>query len=123
MPVEAVPAGRRPGVHAQRPALDRFDTGATWPAVLTLLLIAGAIASGARPRRWAQGRQLGRSATSERGRLVDRREALFAELVALEQEARAAGGGAPPPSGASSWSRELEQVYRDLAALDEQRAA
>ena len=50
------------------------------------------------------------------------REALFSELVALERDARAAGSAAPAEQRKQLVTR-LEQVYRDLAALDEQRAA
>jgi hypothetical protein len=87
---------------------------------LALLLIVGAIALGRRPRSAAG--PSGRPSEDERSRLVDRREALFSSLVALEQEARAAGT-APPAERRKQLVTELEQVYRRLAAQDEQRAA
>jgi hypothetical protein len=96
------------------------STGRIVAGVLALLLIAAAIVLGRRPRVGAG--PSGRRADDERSRLVDRREALFGSLVALEQEARAAGT-APPAERRKQLVAELEQVYRRLAAQDEQRAA
>jgi hypothetical protein len=87
---------------------------------LSLLLIAGTVAFARKPRGSAGGTRA--TATEERARLVEKREALFAELVALERVARAAG--APPAAGRrDELVGRLERVYQDIAALDEPRAA
>ena len=88
--------------------------------VLTLMLIAGAFVFGRRPKGGARGGDV----AEERDRLVDKRESTFAELLALERAARDKGRRRRrPPTGASSWSRELEQIYRDIAALDDRQPA
>jgi hypothetical protein len=90
---------------------------------LALALIASSFWLGRRPKqgRKSSGRD-GRTPDDEVARLIDRREALFASLVALESDG-AASGGAPPGERRKQLVAELEQVYRQLAALDEQRAA
>jgi hypothetical protein len=89
--------------------------------VLALLLVCGAIAFAHRPKSERKGAK-GDGGIGERDRLVDRREETFAELVALERKAREAGGAAPGDKRKQLVAR-LEQIYRDLAALDERRAA
>ena len=66
------------------------------------------------------GRQAGMrcDAAEERTRLVEKRETLFAELVSLERTARTAGTAAPADQRRQLVGR-LEQVYQDIAALDE----
>jgi hypothetical protein len=59
-----------------------------------------------------------RTAAAERAQLVDQREALFAELVSMERAARAAGTPTPADQRRQLVGR-LEQVYQDIAALDE----
>jgi hypothetical protein len=99
-------------------------TGRNVAGVLALLLVGGAIVFGRRPK--INGKTDGKGSKggggSERDLLVDRREEAFAELVALERTAREAGGAAPGDRRKQLVGR-LEQIYRDLAALDEQRAA
>src|SRR5205814_5267159 len=95
-------------------------TGRNVAGVLALLLVGGAIVFGRRPTADGKGSKGGGG--GERDLLVDRREETFAELVALERTAREAGGAAPGDRRKQLVGR-LEQIYRDLAALDEQRAA
>jgi hypothetical protein len=120
MPVEAVPPGGT--LTFTLHGLPATDATARYVAgVLALLLVAAAVAFGRRP---SQGGRAARAAGGDeaRGRLIDRREALFSALVTLEQEARAASA-APPAERRKQLVGELEQVYRQLAAADEQRAA
>jgi hypothetical protein len=79
------------------------------------VLILGAITFGRRPADEAR-----RAAASERDRLAARRENLFAELVAVERQAR--GGSTTAPERRRELIGKLEGVYQQLAALDEQRA-
>jgi molybdenum-dependent DNA-binding transcriptional regulator ModE len=79
-------------------------------AVLCVLLVLGAVAL-ARPPAGVADQKKAREA------LVDRREALFAELVALERERRE-GGGAAADDRRRALMSKLEAVYRELAALD-----
>ena len=65
---------------------------------------------------------VGRRGRARRG-CVDTREALFAELVALERTRARGGHAGAPADQRKQLVTRLEQVYRDLAALDEQRAA
>jgi hypothetical protein len=83
--------------------------------VLALALVLCAVVFAHRPQS-AGGSE--RSAATERKRLVDMRETLFAELVSLERTARAAGTPAPADQRRQLVGR-LEQVYQDIAALDE----
>jgi hypothetical protein len=84
-------------------------------------LVVSAVVFGRRPR--STGRKSG-APGDQRKRLVDKREALFGELVALERASRAAGTPAPVDQRRQLVAR-LEQVYQDLASLekDEPRAA
>jgi len=122
MPVEGVSAnGTLRFTIGGLPSTD--STGRNVAGGLTLFLIAAAIFMARGPRTSRRpGDGSGRSADEERNRLVDRREALFSSLIALEQEARAAGTSAPAERR-KQLVTELEQVYRRLAAGDEQRAA
>ncbi len=116
MPVDAVPPGGV--VSFTLSGLPSTDpTGRNVAGVLTLLLIGGAFAFGRPPGGRGQTARVG----DERERLIDRRENLYAELITLEASARA--GAAPPPERRRQLVGRLEQVYRELAALDEPRAA
>ena len=84
-----------------------------------MLFVIAAIAFARRPPASRGSKQ---KSGDERARLVGKREELFAELVALERAARAAGTPAPAEQRKQLVAR-LEQVYQDLAALDERRAA
>ena len=122
MPVAGVPPGGTLALTLHGlPARDA--TGRNVAGALALALVAGAFWFGRRPRRGGKsaGRP-GRGTDEERARLIDRREALFGALVTFESEAVAAGGAAPGERR-KQLVGELEQVYRQLAALDEQRAA
>jgi hypothetical protein len=61
------------------------------------------------------------AADRERESLTARREALFAELMAVEQDARA-GFRSDGKNRRNGLVTELESVYQQLAGLDEQRA-
>jgi hypothetical protein len=113
-PVEAVPPG---GVlKLSITGLPSTDpTGRIVAAVLALALIAAAIGFARRPASDDK-----RAADSARDRLTARREALFAELVAVEKEARA--GKPDGKTRRAALVGELEAVYGQLAELDEQRA-
>ena len=95
------------------------STGRNVAGVLALALVAGAFVFGRKPRTSGKG---GEESGETRERLIERREATFAELVGLERTARAAGGAAPADRRTQIVAR-LEEIYRDLAALDERRAA
>jgi hypothetical protein len=125
--VDAVPpGGKLTFTLAGLPATD--PTGRYVSLGLALALVAAAIYFGRspekdRPRSGGRAGGAGFSKPEERARLIDRREALFAALVVLETEARAAKSVAPPERR-KELVGELEQVYRKLAAQDdEQRAA
>jgi hypothetical protein len=91
-------------------------TGRNLAGALALALVVGAVVFGRRPG--AKGKGAG---PSERERLVQRREKLFAELVTLESRG---GAGAGTDKGArTELVQKLEAVYRELAALDERHAA
>jgi hypothetical protein len=116
MPVEGVPAGG--AVSFVLDGLPSTDaTGRNAAGILALALVGAAVAFGRRPREAGKRAQV----ADQRGQLVSRREALYADLVALETTAR--GGAAPTaPERRKQLIGRLEQVYRELAALDEQRA-
>jgi hypothetical protein len=96
------------------PSLDH--TGRIVALVLALaLLAAGILFSWWRPQTEAR-----RAVVSERDRLTARREALFAELVAVERQARAGAIGATPERRKDLVGK-LEGVYQQLAALEEQK--
>jgi hypothetical protein len=94
------------------------STGRNVAGILTLMLIAGAFAFGRRPK----GGPGGVDVAGERERLVDRRESTFADLIALERAARDKGATAPPDRRKQLVGR-LEQIYRDIAALDDRQPA
>ena len=89
--------------------------------ILSVLMIVGTVLfARGRPRGGAVGKR--GSIVEERTRLVEKREALFTELVSMERTARAAG----TPIAAGQREQvvaRLERVYQDIAALDEPRAA
>jgi hypothetical protein len=91
-------------------------TGRIVAGVLALALVAGAFAFGRRPKD-----QTRHAADSERERLGARREALFTELVAVEQSARQQKSD-DVTARKRTLIGQLEIVYQQLAALDEQRA-
>ena len=94
------------------------STGRNVAGILTLMLIAGAFAFGRRPKGGADGVDV----ASERERLVDRRESTFADLIALERGARERGATAPSDRRKQLVAK-LEQIYRDIAALDDRQPA
>jgi hypothetical protein len=96
------------------------STGRSVAGVLTLMMIAGAFVFGRRPKGGARGGDV----ADERDRLVEKRESTFAELLAVERAARDKGATATPPSDRrKQLVTRLEQIYRDLAALDERQPA
>lgn len=123
MPVEGVPPGGtlRFTLHGL-PAID--STGQTVAGALAIGLVLAAIVF-ARPSRAERGGKKpsgGRPREGERDRLVKARETLFGELVALETAARARGGPRQSEQRKQLVAK-LEQVYRELASMDDQRAA
>lgn len=131
MPVAALAAGQNLAFTVSGlPSSD--DTGRIIAAVLALLLLAAAIYFGRRPE---EARQV---ATQAREKLLQRREALFEQLVGVERERRTQNGAGPGRGqgreevggdvGGDVRDRrnqivaKLETVYRDLAALDEPHA-
>ncbi|HVZ73008.1 MAG TPA: hypothetical protein VHJ20_11580 [Polyangia bacterium] len=116
MPGSAIPAG---GVMrftvTGLPSQDH--SGRVVAAVLTLLLIAGAIVFGRRAAGDAR-----KVAADERTRLEARRESLFAELVTVERAAKS-GAASATPERRRELVAKLEGVYRQLATLDEPRAS
>ena len=118
MPIEAVaPGGALTFTLSGLPSTDSW--GRRFAAGVSVLFVIAAIAFARRPLASRGGKQ---KSGDERARLVGKREELFAELVALERAARAAGTPAPAEQRKQLVAR-LEQVYQDLAALDERRAA
>ncbi|HET6280513.1 MAG TPA: hypothetical protein VFH73_06090 [Polyangia bacterium] len=99
------------------PSIDR--SGHVISGTMALLLIGSAVVFGRRPRAKT------RKTADDRERLIARREALFAELVAVERQ-RQREGSAGATGGATEKRDQLvgklEGLYQDLAALDEQRA-
>jgi hypothetical protein len=95
------------------PAIDR--KGRNIAAVLCLLLIVAAVVAGQRPRQAAH-------AVAGAAQLAERREKLFAELVALEQRRRQAkrqGKGDTADDGLrQELIGKLEGVYRELAGVE-----
>jgi len=117
MPIEPIPPGGTLSfTMTGLPSTD--STGRNVAGGLALALVASAFVFGRRPR--ASGPAGGGEET--RDRLIERREATFGELLALERSSRAAGAPAPAEARKQLVAR-LEQIYRDLAALDERRAA
>ncbi len=126
MPIDPIPAG---GVLSFTltglPSTDA--TGQYVAGGLALALIGGAFVFGRRPRVPGQSGDKSRDkngagVADTRERLIEQRESTFAELLALERSARAAGTPAPAERRKQIVGR-LEQIYRDLAALDERQAA
>ncbi|HVT07174.1 MAG TPA: hypothetical protein VHO67_06940 [Polyangia bacterium] len=126
MPIEPIPPG---GVLSFTlsglPSTDA--TGQYVAGGLALALIGGAFVFGRRPRAPGQkgdgkGDSKGGTVGDTRERLIEQRESAFAELLALERRARAAGAPAPAEPRKQLVAR-LEQIYRELAALDERQAA
>lgn len=124
MPIAPIPAG---GVLSFTitglPSTD--TTGRTVAGGLALALIGGAFVFGRKPRGSAKGPArpgAGAAGADPRERLIQRREAAFSELLALERTARAAGTAVPAEPRRQIVGR-LEQIYRELAALDERQAA
>ncbi len=119
MPVDAIPPGGT--LSFTLTGLPATPTGGRWFAgLLSIALVISTLVFGRRPGAPVVGKQ--KTATDERTRLIGMRESLFSDLVALERDARAAGSAAPAEQRKQLVTR-LEQVYRDLAALDEHRAA
>lgn len=115
MPVEAIGAGKMMTFTVRGlPSTDR--TGRFVSGALALLLIAAAFVFARRPSTVV------RKTTDERERLANRREALFSELVAMEQNRRPADDRAAVAERRNQLVSKLEAIYQDLAALDEQRA-
>ena len=77
---------------------------------------------GRRPTTSRSNKTQGHDLNDERARLIDKREALFSALVALERQARTASAFVESDRR-KLLVNELEQVYRRLAGMDEQRAA
>ena len=119
MQVAAIPAGGAltfalSGLPSRSKFWHYFSGGLA--AAMILLTIAFA----RRPGGGAAGKRA--SIVEERARLVEKREALFTELVSMERKARAA----ETPIAAGQREQvvaRLERVYQDIAALDEPRAA
>jgi hypothetical protein len=100
------------------PAAD--NTGKIVAAILSVGLLLAAVLLSRNPD------SPGKSArVEERSRLVERREKLFADLVGVEARRAQATGVAAPRSSPErdDLVRKLENVYRDLATLDERRAS
>jgi hypothetical protein len=89
------------------PAAD--TSGRNIAGLLALALVVAAAVFARRPRAAAKA-----TGPTERERLVQRREKLFAELVGVESRGDRATRG--------ELVQKLEAVYRDLAALDERHA-
>ena len=98
------------------------STGRTIVLWLSISLFVSAFVFAWPPKSGQGGKARTGSPADERARLVEKREALFSELVSLERAARAEGTPAPVEPRRQLVTR-LEQVYQDLAALDERRAA
>jgi hypothetical protein len=94
------------------------STGRNVAGILTLMLIASAFTFGRRPKTGARGVDV----AVERDRLVDKRESTFAELVTLERVARDKAAPAPTDRRKQLVAK-LEQIYRDIAALDDRQPA
>ncbi len=94
------------------------STGRNVAGILALMLIAGTFVFGRRPRGGARSGDV----AGERDRLVNRRESTFAELLALERAARDKGA-TPAADRRKQLVTRLEQIYRDIAALDDRQPA
>jgi hypothetical protein len=96
------------------PAIDH--TGRNVAAGLCLLLLLGAVVGSRRPPAASK-------AHVEAEKLAERREKLFAELVALERtrkEAPSAGKNGALQARRQELVTKLENVYRDLARREDE---
>jgi hypothetical protein len=97
------------------------NSGRIAAGTLALLLVLASIFFSRRPAQVHQAK------TSTREKLLERREALFEQLVGVERDRRALNGAGESTVAAGVRERrnqlvaKLEGVYRDLAALDESR--
>jgi hypothetical protein len=92
-------------------------TGRSIAATLALALVAAAFLFGRR------GGTPGRpDAASERDRLVNRREKLFSDLVAMETQKLGDSGDRGDRSLRGDLVKKLESIYREIAAVDERHA-
>ena len=99
-------------------------SGRVIAGVLALLLVLAAVFLARRPEDARQAN------TGTRDKLLERREALFEQLVSVERDRRAQNGVGASDGLVAAGLRDrrnqlfakLEGVYRDLAALDEPRA-
>jgi hypothetical protein len=115
MPAQALAPGQTLSFSVRGlPSTDR--TGRMISGLLALLLILSAVVFARRP-----GTQV-RKTIDEREKLTTRRETLFAELVGIEQRARAGGDRGSNDDRRTQLVGKLEGIYQELAALDEQRA-
>jgi len=121
MPIEAIaPAQKLAFTVTGLPVTDA--TGRIASATLALLLVVASVLFARKP---AGGK--GQTTVADRDRLMQRREALFQQLVEAERERRAQPNGAGQQNDGAKTRRneivsKLESVYRDLAALDEPHA-
>ena len=92
------------------------NTGRIVSGALALLLVLASIVFARRP---PQARQV---AGDAREKLLQRREALFEQLVGVERERRATNGAGDAKDRRTQIVTKLETIYRDLAALDESHA-
>ncbi len=118
MPIEAIAPGQKLAfLVTGLPSTD--NTGRIASGTLALLLVVASVVFARKP---AGGR--GHASVADRDRLMERREALFHQLVDAERERRtqAAGLAEAAKDRRNQLVAKLETVYRDLAALDEPRA-
>jgi hypothetical protein len=119
MPIDAIPPGGT--LSFTMTGLPSTASSGRWVAgFLSVALVLSTLVFASRPAAPVAGKN--KTATDERKRLIGVRESLFSELLTLERNARAAGTAAPAEPRKQLVTR-LEEVYRDLAALDEHRAA
>jgi hypothetical protein len=119
MPIAALGAGQSLAFTVTGlPATDH--TGRYIAGALALLLVLASIFFGRRP---GEARQV---AGDAREKLLQRREALFEQLVGVERERRTQNGAGEGPGDVRDRRNQivtkLETIYRDLAALDESHA-
>jgi hypothetical protein len=123
MPIGAIGAGQNLVFTVTGlPSTDH--SGRVIAGVLALLLVLAAVFLARRPEGAKQAK------TGTRDKLLERREALFEQLVGVERDRRAhngaAGGDGPVAAGMRDRRNQivgkLEAIYRDLAALDESPA-
>jgi hypothetical protein len=101
--------------------LPSTDTsGRITAGILSVLLIIATFVFARKPGGASASKRT--TAEEQRARLKETREALYADLVAMERTARAAGVPAPVDRR-EQLVRRLEEVYQEIAALNESRAA